>query len=166
MAEDFGIVTPGSITDFAKALREMIRALGDVRTCFDSATALYDRRKARAAAKGLATLAFEKSGMRAPLERIAAGAGTPEDIESIYEQLFQTTEEVEQSIHSIVRYKDRLRETVGLEAAFKIGEIITGQPYSKRKIRLSIQQLISEGRKPSPDMKKRRHKKLSDLSKK
>src|SRR5271155_1681281 len=142
MADDLSLVTPGSVTDLARALRELIKALGDIGKFVGRAADLYDRRKARRAARSLAKLAFPKSGMRGPLERIAAGAGLPEDIEEIARRLAQTAGEIEESIRLIDWYNNRPREQLGMAAALKVEDIIHG-PVNKEMIKMSLSDLVT-----------------------
>lgn len=129
MNDDLSIVAPGSVTDFAKAIRETIRALGDVRKIVIGAADLYDHRKARKAASSLSKLAFSKAEMRGPLERIAVGAGSPRDFRDIAAGLAATGDEVEGSIAFLGKYKDRLRELHGFAAAMKLQEIIKSSVF-------------------------------------
>ena len=112
--------------DFAKALREVIATLRDFANFVDDATSLYDRHKARAAAKGLAILAFG-TGMRTPLERIANGIWRREDFDEIAQRLNDTAGEVEGGITSILNYRDRSREKFGLDVCLKLDAIINSE---------------------------------------
>ena len=144
------IVAPGSITDFAKALREVINALRDVGQLIGDTADLYDRRKARTAAGNLATLGFSKRGMRGPLERIVAGSGSSQDIEELAQRLTDTAGEVEDSIGALDRYRDRLREKLGMSYAMKFDDIIHG-PVGKQMIRYSLQDIVSMGGQETPN---------------
>ncbi len=153
MTDELSIVTPGSVTDVAKAIREMMKALADLRKIAIGAADLYDQRKARRAAGNLAKLAFSKAGMRGPLERIAAGAGSPRDFEDIAARLAATADEIKDSFTALTKYKDRLRELYGLPAAMEIDAILYGPAFGKEMIRYSLQQLVtSQNRSASADV--------------
>jgi len=152
--DDFSLVVPGSATDFAKALREFTKSLGDIGKFIRTAGTFYEHRKARAAAKGFATLAFEKSGMRRIVERMAKGTGSPKDFESLAQQLQNTASEVEDAIENIFKYRARIREKFGLDVGMKIDEMLHGESevlIGKRFIRYHLQTMVEESRKPDFD---------------
>jgi hypothetical protein len=66
------VLIPGSLTDFVKALRELIAGVRDVGNLFKDGADLYNKRRARRAAKNLNTLSFTPEGSRRHLERITA----------------------------------------------------------------------------------------------
>lgn len=154
MTDDFSLAMPGSVTDFTRAIRELLGSLRDISRFASDASNFYDRKKARRAAKGLATLAFAKSGMYAPLERIAAGNGSPQDLEDIARRLVQTTREVEEGIRQIFDYIDRARERFGLEIGLRLDEAISGGRYivGKTVIRNHLKLLVHLGQQPEPDL--------------
>src|SRR4051794_27956374 len=105
-----GFALPGSFQDMAKAVREMIAALRDVGLLVSDTADLFDRRKARGAARNLDKLSFAPDGMRRPLARIAAGNGTHAVVEEIANLLAETATVVENSIRDIGDHRGRIRE--------------------------------------------------------
>jgi hypothetical protein len=153
-SDDFGLVVPGSATDFAKALREFTKSLGDIGKFIGSAGTIYQRHKARVAAKGFATLAFEKGVMRRIVERIAKGTGGSGDFDALAQGLQNTAIEVEDAIESIFRYKDRIREQFGLEVGMKLDEMMNGESeilIGKRIIRHHLETMVAASRRPDFD---------------
>jgi hypothetical protein len=143
--ENQAVVLPGSLTDFAKAIREIISAVRDVGAFFNDGVGLYDKHQARGAARHLNTLSFTPGGSRRHLERIAAGVGTAEDIEAIGRQMAETAGEVEASVRALAVYRETLREKHGMAAANKLDEIIYG-PVGKEMLRMSLLDLVDMGR--------------------
>ena len=131
------IVIPGSITDIAKALREIIGALRDVGSLVKDGAQLFDKKHAKNAATNLYTLAFAPHGSRQYLERIAEGKGTADDLKAIGQQMADTAAEVEISIQALTRFEQRLRETFGMESAYKLDRVING-PSGKQMLRHSL----------------------------
>jgi hypothetical protein len=151
------VTLPFSVTDFAKGTREIIAALGDLGKLASKAGNMFDRHKARGAAQDLASLSFERGGMREPLARIAAGDWSDRDLDSLERQLVATAEQVEGSIHGLSEYKDRLREKFGLGAPAKLDEIIKRSldSYSKPWLRDELETLVRNARIiPDPEQVK------------
>ena len=61
--------------------------------------------------------------MREPLRRIAAGEWSETDLDSIEAQLDETAEQVEKNIRKLKKYRDRLREKFGEDAAAKVDSV-------------------------------------------
>jgi hypothetical protein len=151
------VTFPFSVTDFAKGAREIIAAMDDLRKLASNLGNLVDRHKARAAAKDLAGLSFERGGMREPLARIAAGNWSDSDLDSLEQQLVATAEDAEKSIHGLSKYKSRLREKFGLGAPEKLDEIIKKSldSYSKPWLRDALETLVRNARIiPDPEQVK------------
>ena len=122
------VAIPGSVTDFAKGLRELIACLRDLAAFLGDGGKLiageWRAHKSHAAARNLDVLAFSPSGSRQFLERIAADSGTAEDVAGIEKKLEATAGEVEQSMRELSAYRDMLRETCGMAAGEKLDEIL------------------------------------------
>jgi hypothetical protein len=131
------IVLPGTFTDLAKALREAIGALRDMGSLIADGARLIDKRHSKKAARHLSALSFTPDGSRQYLERIASGQGTADDLNSIGVQMAETAGQVEDSIRSLGRFRDRLRETYGMAAALKLDEVIYG-PTGKQALRHTL----------------------------
>jgi len=150
-ARNVTVITPGSITDIAKAVREAIAALRDIAKLVDDGVNLFDRRKDRTAAKNLSNFIFANAGSRQHLERLSAGVGTLADIEAIGQQMADTAGEVEDSILSLQSYYDHCRERYGLAAATKLQDIMLG-PAGKRMIRYNLLEIVQAGRSEPPNL--------------
>lgn len=143
------IVVPGSLTDFAKALREVIAAIRDVGLLVSDGTKLFDGRRSRKAAQDLSRLEFTPAGSRPHLERIAAGKATQTDFNAIAEKMATTAGDVERSVLALEKYRDRLRETCGMKAANKLDAIVYG-PSGKMIIRETLRDIVKMGSLPEP----------------
>jgi hypothetical protein len=99
MADDF--TTPYSATDLAKALRVMIGIARELGRPLNAAMRAVDRQRARKPAAHLDTLAFRPGEMRQPIERIAAGAGSPVDLDIVSAMLQASRGKVERSIEEL-----------------------------------------------------------------
>jgi hypothetical protein len=136
------ITTPGSLTDLAKALRETTGAAKDFGEIFGSVWRLYDRHRSKKAAKRLYDLHFAPQGMRAPVQRIAAGQGTKNDFLLIERLLTETASRVEKDIKKLAAFRDRLREQVGWNAVQALDMIIHGQFGSKPEARERLAHIV------------------------
>jgi hypothetical protein len=139
------IAIPGTVTDFAKALRELIAALrelgGLVQDGTKLATATYRHRQSRRAAGNLDGLSFAPQGSRRYLEAIAAGAGTSEDVAAIAASQDATAFDVEMSMQELSHYRNILREARGKAAADRLDAIIYGE-FGKNRLRMLLQRLV------------------------
>jgi hypothetical protein len=102
---------------------------------------VYDRRKSKKAAERLYGLAFTPQGMRAPLQRIAAGEGTKADAAAIEKALAKTAGRVEVSLDKLMKYQKALRESVGWEAADLLNDIVRG-PFGKQVTRYRLGEIV------------------------
>ncbi|MER9712735.1 hypothetical protein NKJ13_21065 [Mesorhizobium sp. M0174] len=147
------VAIPGSVTDFAKGLRELIACLRDVAALVGDGGKFVAgglrARRSRSAARNLDALMFSPSGSRQFLERIAEGSGTNEDVGGIEQMLAATADEVERSMRDLSGYRDALRETCGIHAAQKLDQIIYGK-FGKDGLRRSLGRLVAIGRNQSP----------------
>lgn len=146
---DAVVVVPGSLTDLAKALREIIAAIRDVGQLVSDGSKLFDNQRARKAATNLSNLEFTPAGSRRHLERIAAGKATPKDFQAIAEKMASTAGDVERSVLALDKYRNRLRETRGMKAANKLDAIIHG-PSGKMVIRETLRDIVEMSRGPEP----------------
>jgi hypothetical protein len=73
------VTIPLSLTDFVKALRELVALVKDTEQLIGDGVQLYDRRRSKKAAERLYALSFTPQGMRSALKRIGAGQGSGED---------------------------------------------------------------------------------------
>lgn len=139
------IAIPGTVTDFAKALRELIAALRElaalVRDGTKAATNAYENHQSRRAAGNLDGLSFAPHGSRRYLEAIAAGLGTPEDVAAIAASQDATAFDVEMSMQELSGYRDALREARGKPAADKLDAIIYGE-FGKDRLRRLLRELV------------------------
>lgn len=139
------IAIPGTVTDFAKALRELIAALRDVAAMVgDGAklvSATYQHHQSRRAAGNLDGLSFAPQGSRRYLEAIAAGNGTLEDVAAIAASQDATAFDVEMSMQELSGYRDALREARGKPAADRLDAIIYGE-FGKDRLRRMLGQLV------------------------
>lgn len=175
MAEDAGIpqasnssmTIPGSLTDIAKAIRELLGLVQDAGQLIGSGVQVYDRRRSRKAAEKLYGLAFTPEGMRGSLQRIAAGDGTDEDFLRIERLLSDTSSQVERDIRKLLAFEDRLREALGWKAAELLHKIISG-PFGKEMTRMRLAQIVAMGRSAPPpleDMRRLAKQVDSDIEK-
>lgn len=137
---------PSPSSTFRKALREVIAANKDIGELVSDGTKLYDHRRSPRAARNLSALSFGTGGSRQHLEKIAAGTGTPQDVEAIGRRMAETAGEVETSIGALSKYRECLREKHGMAAAAKLDGIIYG-PVGKRAIRRSLLDMLEVGRR-------------------
>jgi hypothetical protein len=144
---------PGSLTDLAKGLRELIAFLRDLAEFVGDGNKVvagkWRARRSRVAARNLDVLSFSHSGSRQFLERIAEGSGTVEDLAGIEKMLEATASGVEQSMQELYVYRDMLRETCGMAAAEKLDEIIHGK-FGKGGLRRSLARIVEIGRDQKP----------------
>ena len=131
------IVIPLALTDFAKALRELIGAFRDGAEVIRDGMQALARRRARGAASDLDVLSFQPGGFLRHLRRIAAGEGTTEDVAALDEFTHETADEVSEKIHTLRKYRDTVREQCGQDAANKLSNVIDG-PAGKFVIRYEI----------------------------
>jgi hypothetical protein len=140
----------GGLTDAVKAIRELLGLAGDLRKGGEWVIDIYQGRQSKAAARNLETLRFSKAGSKAHLEKIIAGTDTPADIEAIGAQMAVSAEEVEEAISRLHKYRDVIREKYGMEAVEALESLLYG-PSGKRMIRGTLNELVEEGRRASPD---------------
>lgn len=149
------VAIPGSVTDLAKGLRELIACLRDVAALIDdggkAVAGTFRNRRSRGAARNLDTLVFSPAGSRQYLERIADGTGTRDDVAGIAAMLEATADDVERSMRDLSGYRDTLRESCGMEAANALDEIIYGK-FGKDGLRRSLGRIvkIGEGQRAIP----------------
>ncbi|MBY8604162.1 hypothetical protein K7N18_04880 [Burkholderia arboris] len=137
------IVLPGTMTDFVKAVREILGLAKDLREIAGWGIDALDKGHRRRAAKSVDGLTFGPDMTRRPLERIAAGQGTPRDYESIAVQLSESAGSVEDSVERLEKYRDKLREEYGLAAANKLTQTIRGEG-GKMSLRMALHLLVDE----------------------
>lgn len=145
------VTMPYSFTDMVKALHELIGLVQDMGTLVGDGIKLYDRHRAKAAAKNLSVLEFTPHGSRKYLERIAAGEGTQADFDGVAKQMTDTAEGVEDNIHKLEAYRDRFRVKNGMAAAQKLNDIVYG-PAGKRALRETLVRIADMGRRPDPPL--------------
>lgn len=136
------IVTPGSLTDFAKALRELIAAFRDVAGVVNDGLGFRRRWKAGQAADDLDGISFPAGGFRRPLMKIASGTGSPSDVDDLEQLLHITAEKITVRIDALRKCRDDVRRTHGAAVGHSLSNIIDG-PDGKFVIRYEIEGLIS-----------------------
>ena len=142
---------PLSLTDFVKALRELVGLVKDTGQLIGDGAQLYDRRRCKKAAERLYVLSFTPQGMRSPLKRIAAGQGTGEDFGLIERLLLESASRVEENLGKLLAFKDRLREQVSWEAANVLDEIISG-PVGKQVTRQRLARIVGLSKADPPPL--------------
>lgn len=135
------VVLPGTVTDLVKAVREILGLAKDLREVAGWGIEALDKGRRRRAAKSVDGLTFGPDMTRRPLERIAAGQGTPEDYESIAVRLSESAGSVEDSVERLEKYRDRLREEYGLAVASKLTQTIRGEG-GKMSLRIALDLLV------------------------
>lgn len=139
------VVIPLALTDFAKALRELIGAFRDAAGLAGDGLAYIKRRKARERAIDLDYLGFEPNGFLRPLTRIAAGRRIPSDFDELDQLRGDTAEGVTQRVQALRGYRATIRENCGLAAAHRLDKILDG-PAGKFLIRYEIDALVDRFR--------------------
>lgn len=139
------VVLPGTVTDLIKAVREILGLAKDLREAAGWGIEALDKGRRRRAAKSVDGLTFGPDMTRRPLERIAAGQGTPEDYESIAVRLSESAGSVEDSVERLEKYRDRLREEYGLAAANKLTQTIRGEG-GKMSLRFALHLLVHDSK--------------------
>ncbi|QVN17268.1 hypothetical protein [Burkholderia pyrrocinia] len=135
------IVLPGTVTDLIKGVREILGLVKDLREFAGWGIDALDKGRRRRAAKSVDKLTFGPDLSRQPLERIAAGQGTPEDYEMIATRLGESAGTVKESVDRLERYRDKLREEYGLAASNKLRDVIRGVG-GKMPLRHSLFELV------------------------
>ncbi|WP_114217154.1 hypothetical protein [Ochrobactrum sp. 3-3] len=149
-------IIPGSLTDFARSLRELIGALHDLAELVGDggkvALGIYRREQSSRAAQNLDTLSFAPQGSRMHLESIAAGRGTSADIDAIAASQEATAFDVEMSMQQLSHYRGPLRKALGRDAAERLDNLIYG-PFGKTRLRNLLADLVCsyEGKEPVPE---------------
>jgi hypothetical protein len=136
------VVLPGTVTDLVKGTREVLGLVKDLREFVGWGIDALDKGRRRRAAKSVDGLTFGPHLSREPLERIAAEQGTAEDYEMIALRLGESAGNIEENVARLERYRDRLREDYGLEAANKLTAIIHGVG-GKMPLRRSLLELVN-----------------------
>ncbi|CAM8819207.1 MULTISPECIES: hypothetical protein [Burkholderia] len=139
------IVLPGTVTDLIKGVREILGLVKDLREFAGWGIDALDKGQRRRAAKSVDKLTFGPDLSRRPLERIAAGQGTPEDYEMIATRLGESAGTVEESVERLEKYRDRLREEYGLAVANKLTDVIRGAG-GKMSLRLALELLVQDSK--------------------
>ena len=135
------IVLPGTVTDLIKGVREVLGLVKDLREFAGWGIDALDKGRRRRAAKSVDKLTFGPDLSRQPLERIAAGQGTPEDYEMIATRLGESAGTVKESVDRLEKYRDKLREEYGLAASNKLRDVIRGVG-GKMPLRHSLFELV------------------------
>lgn len=135
------VVVPLTLTDFAKALRELIAAFRDAVGIGKDGANVVRRHRASTAAANLDYLSFQPDGFSRHLQRIADGKGTNADAEALSAFSNQTADGVVQKIRALRGYRDNVRQQCGRDAADKLSNLIDG-PNGKFAIRYEIEGLF------------------------
>jgi hypothetical protein len=136
-------IIPGSITDFAKALREIIKAMRDTaQLCSDAAEFLpFQRRKDRKAAENLSKLAFDPTGVRHQLELIATGGCSPDVQWELITKLSKNVDLIDDAIHGLSSYRSQIREKYGLELVLEFDKLTGRDEGAKAQMRKRIREI-------------------------
>lgn len=160
------IVTPFTLANFARALRELIGLFREAAGIGRDGADLLRRRRAGAAASDLDSIAFPPRGFCRSLQRIATGQGTDADVDELERRLKATAEEVADRVQGLRRYKPVVREQCGAAAGRKLIDLMDG-PDGKFVIRYEIEGLISTwrgGRSTKADNEQQAAKVLAMIS--
>lgn len=114
------------IVDFSSKTHKIFTALSDLGRLVKGAANLLDRKKAKRAARHLAALAFMPDGMQRPLERIAAGVGTPDDFSAISDLLDETDKKIKTAMTSLSKDSHLVRENHGMDQFMKLNRLLHG----------------------------------------
>jgi hypothetical protein len=149
--KDVIIVTPLSITDIVKAIREILGLVQDATRMVTAAGGAIQKYKGQDIAGAIDDLAFKSDGSRKHLERIAEGKANIRDFEGIATLMNQTGGRVEAAIHYLQSNRKFIRQRHGMAIANQIDEIIYAGG-GKTSIRLDLEMLARmENNFYSPD---------------
>lgn len=150
-ARDVTVVVPLALTDFAKALRELIGVFRDLAGLVKDGSSVVRRREARSRAADLDALGFPPNGMFRPLSRIADGCGLPQDFGLLENLMNETAPEVERDVQALRAYRDTIRVNCGAKASQALDNLLDGSA-GKFEIRYAIYGLVNtqrQGGEPS-----------------
>ena len=120
------VVTPLTMTDFVKALNELIEVFRSLTGLAGDGVNFVRRHSAEAWTAYLDKLGFTPGGFRDPLERIAGGKATEADFSELQHLLDETLAPMITTAERVFEYRDTLRVNCGREAAHALDELIEG----------------------------------------
>lgn len=129
------VVIPLALTDFAKALRELIGAFRDAIGLGGDGLNLIRRHYAQGAATDLSGLYFHKDGFVAPLIRIHKGVSGKQDFLQIKERLAKTGLDISARSDKLQKYVTVVSEQLGYASGITLYDVISegGDKFSIRK---------------------------------
>src|SRR5664279_2994947 len=119
-SHDATVVVPLALTDFAKALRELIGAFRDIAGLVSDGINLARRQTASKKAGELDSLGFTPNGMYGSLTRIAEGRNIATDFDRLDQLIYDTASDVDLSIDKLRLYRGAIRRDCGLAMAHKL----------------------------------------------
>lgn len=149
VATEATLLIPGTLTDFAKALRELIGAFRDIAGLVVDGTNMARRHEARGRAADLDHLAFPPDGFLRPLTRIASGTIVPSDLDELEQLANESERRIADRVHYLRRYRGIIRENCGAAVARCFDSLIDG-PSGKFMIRCEIRAVVDLARLGRP----------------
>lgn len=135
------VVAPLTLTDVAKALREVLAAFRDVAGFCSDGVDLLRRRRARNAAGDLADIGFPPGGFCKPLGLISRGEGCDADVDELSRLFEDTSGRVAERVQELKAYRNVVREQCGAAAGNSMDWLLDG-PAGKFVIRWEIEGLV------------------------
>lgn len=135
------IIVPGALSDFAKALRELIGAFRDVAGLVGDGAKIIQRQHAGRAVGNLDAIAFAPDGFCGPLMRIGNGNESAAEYDELERLLGDSAAEVADRLRSLRKYRETLRINCGAKICQKFDEMLDG-PAGKFIIRYEIEGLV------------------------
>ncbi|MCR9056307.1 MAG: hypothetical protein NXI02_03150 [Rhodobacteraceae bacterium] len=156
------VTMPGSLTDVAKALRELIGLFHDVKETAIEGVEWFRARSAGKTAESLDFISFKADGFLDPLTRIESGSYTDLEFKKLKDYLAETQRGVEERIRVIHAKEKEIRRIVGAELGSSLLNSVYGK-YGKFEIRKKIEDLVQLKEKGAN--KKNLQKKAKDIIK-
>jgi hypothetical protein len=145
------VILPLSLTDFVKALREMLACTSELGSALDGGLQRYRSRKGHAAARLLRVIGFSPIGSRQILEKLASGNGSQADLDQLAKYLRKTYPVVRDAMAKLETMREPLGEFYGVHAQWDLDELIYGcrwgssdpkkNTYGKMFLRQSMESL-------------------------
>lgn len=151
-----GVIIAGSLTDFAKSLRELIGALRDLAEFIGDggkvALGIYRRGQTSRAAQNLDTLSFAPQGSRKHLDADRRRCWYASRHRRHSRKPGGNGVRCEMSMQELQHYRDLLRKALGRNAAERLDNVTYG-PFGKTQLRTLLAALVRcyEGKEPLPE---------------
>lgn len=132
----------GDLVDAIDRIRRLVRGLvEDASEAVTTIGQLARQRQRSKAATDVSSLGFGPSGMVGPLQRIASGRGTANDMTMIKLRLGETAKEVETSMQNLRYFRNHVSRHFGERIAMNLDQLIDG-PLGKGDIRFRLNDLL------------------------